>query len=163
MIADTVILEFTRDIVLHNASLGHDLSSGKLVCAEVFRAERVQWARVHSGMFNLLVPGCAIDPFAPPEELAEEVPDTPADPVPGPAYRPPSRVGKPRPALVSPGSAGAVLTLLGTCGAGCLEHPGGHLRALRAQAPSPRPVQVTGPDRGAERAATGAQAQGARG
>jgi hypothetical protein len=99
VIVDTVVVEFTRDIVLHNACLGHDLTTGNLVCAKVFRAKRGQWAKVHSGMLDLLVPGCAKDPFAPPEKPAVEVPETPADPVPWPAYRPPSRVGKPKPAM----------------------------------------------------------------
>jgi hypothetical protein len=96
VIVDTVVVEITRSITLYNACLGYDLRTGLLVCADVFRAECGQWARVHSGMFNLLVPGCAIDPFAPPEEPADEVPGTPPDPVPRPACRPPSRVGRPK-------------------------------------------------------------------
>ena len=99
MIVDTVVVEFTRDIVLHNACLGHDLTTGQLVCADVFRAECGQWAKVHSGMLGLLVPGCAKDPFAMPEEPVAEVPERPADPSPRPSYRPPSRVGQPKPAV----------------------------------------------------------------
>jgi len=93
-VVDTVVVEFTRDITLYSACLGHDLSTGKLVCADVFRAERGQWAKVHSGMLDLLVPGCAKDPFAPPGEPAAEVPERSADPVPRTAYRQPSQVGK---------------------------------------------------------------------
>lgn len=100
-LADTVEVEVTVSTTWWNACLGYDYATGRLVCVAELPVTAGQRMEIDKGYARVVVPRYArlIQPEPEPETPVVEVHERPSDAAPRPMYRPPSRVGMPKPAM----------------------------------------------------------------